>query len=401
MENNDQLISHALKPDFENTKVAFSQKSDIALKKSYLLFSSMNNSTLVGFGTGMVSKLLQWKFPIKSIIKKTLFEQFCGGEDRDDCDRVIAELGAAGIGTILDFAVEGATDEKGFERTEKETIANIKKSSGSEHIPFCVFKPTGLGPNKVLEKLHIREKLSESEQVAYNRMYQRFERICNAAAKNKVKLLIDAEETWLQNPLDDIIYQMMEKYNKDEPIIFNTFQLYCKDKLAQLKQANELAQQKGFKLGAKLVRGAYMEKERERAKRKGYPSPIQPNKDATDQDYNAALRYCIENIGQIAVLNGTHNEKSNYFLVELMEKASLAHNDKSVYFAQLYGMSDHISYNLSHAGYNVAKYVPYGPVQAVMPYLFRRAEENTSIAGQSSREFNLIKKEMKRRKKDK
>ena len=398
MEKTDNMTSVNTHLNFENTQIAFSHKSGIELKKSYLLFSSMNNPTLVGFGTGLVSKLLKWKLPIKGIIKKTLFEQFCGGEDRNDCDSVIAQLGNAGIGTILDYAVEGAIDEKGFERTEKETIANIKKASITENIPFCVFKPTGLGPNRVLEKLHIDESLSEIEKAAYERMYNRFERICAAAFEHKVKLLIDAEETWLQKPLDEIVYKMMEKYNKDEIIIYNTYQLYCRYKLEQLKEANLVAKEKGYKLGAKLVRGAYMEKERERAKIKGYPDPIQPDKSATDNDYNGALKYCVENIGQIALLNGSHNEESNYLLTELIAKAGLAPNDPNVYFAQLYGMSDHISYNLSNAGYNVAKYVPYGPVHAVLPYLFRRAEENTSIAGQSSREYNLLKKEMKRRK---
>jgi len=399
MQNIEKFTTTMKELSFDNTAVAFRQKSSFELKKSYLLFSSMNSNALVSFGTGLVTKLLAFNFPVKGVIKKTLFEQFCGGEDRDDCDTVINQLGKAGIGTILDFAIEGASDEKGFNRTEKETIANIKKASTSQNIPFCVFKPTGLGPNKVFEKLHLGETLSEIEQAAFQRMYSRFENICENAYSYKVRVLVDAEETWFQKPIDDIVYQMMERYNKEEVIIYNTFQLYCKDKFQQLVEVNEIALAKGYKLGAKLVRGAYMEKERERAEAQGYPSPIQPNKAATDTDYDKALAFCIDHLGQIAVVNGSHNENSNYLMAELMEKAGISPNNPDAYFAQLYGMSDHISYNLSNAGYNVAKYVPYGPVKAVMPYLFRRASENTSIAGQSSREYNLIKTELRRRKK--
>lgn len=399
MQQIEKLTTTMQQLSFDNTAVAFRQKSNFELKKSYLLFSSMNSNALVNFGTGLVSKLLAYNIPVKGIIKKTLFEQFCGGEDHDDCDPVINQLGNAGIGTILDFAIEGAKDEKGFDRTEKETIENIKKASSTKNIPFCVFKPTGLGPNKVFEKLHLGEALSEIEQAAKNRMYARFENICKNAYRYKVRVLVDAEETWFQDPIDEIVYQMMERYNKEEVIIYNTFQLYCKNKFDQLVEANEIAKAKGYKLGAKLVRGAYMEKERARAEAHGYPNPIQPNKATTDKDFNKALVYCIDNLGQIAIVNGSHNESSNYLMAELMEKSDIVPENPNTYFAQLYGMSDHISYNLSNAGYNVAKYVPYGPVKAVMPYLFRRASENTSIAGQSSREYNLIKAELRRRKK--
>ena len=399
MQQIEKLTTTMQQLSFDNTAVAFRQKSNLELKKSYLLFSSMNSNALVNFGTGLVTKLLAYNFPVKGIIKKTLFEQFCGGEDRDDCDSVINQLGNSGIGTILDFAIEGAIDEKGFNITEKETIANIKKASTSKNIPFCVFKPTGLGPNKVFEKLHLEEELGEIEQTAFQRMYSRFENICKNAYSYKVRVLVDAEETWFQKPIDDIVYQMMERYNKEEVIIYNTYQLYCKDKFQQLVEANEVALAKGYKLGAKLVRGAYMEKERERAEAQGYPNPIQLNKAATDHDFDKALAFCIDHLGQIAIVNGSHNENSNYLMAELMEKAGVSPDNSNAYFAQLYGMSDHISYNLSNAGYNVAKYVPYGPVKAVMPYLFRRASENTSIAGQSSREFNLIKAELHRRKK--
>ena len=397
MEKQGDSTESIRKIDFDDTSIAFAHKSNLSLKKTYLLFSTMNKPTLVKLGTSLITLSLKLHLPVKKLIKKTLFNQFCGGENIEDCNKTMNDLAVQGVGTILDYAVEGATTENGFNTTEKETIDNILKAKDSKEIPFCVFKPTGLGPNKVLEKLHLNKELSKDEQAAYDRMFNRFKNICDTAYRHQVRVFIDAEESWLQNPLDEIVYQMMELYNRENIIVYNTYQLYCKNKLDKLKQANDDALAKGYKLGAKLVRGAYMEKERERAQKLDYEDPIQPDKKATDADFDKAILYCMENVGQIAFCCGTHNENSSYYLLNLIDQFDKTASDPNIFFAQLYGMSDHISFNLSNAGFNVAKYVPYGPVEAVLPYLFRRAEENTSISGQSSREYKLLKKEISRR----
>ncbi|MBT28678.1 MAG: proline dehydrogenase [Thalassobius sp.] len=398
MENGGEPVKSISKTNFDDTSIAFAHKNNLALRKTFFLFSMMNKPALVKLGTSLITFSLNIHLPVKKLIKKTLFNQFCGGENIEDCNNTMRNLSNAGVGTILDYAVEGATTEKGFDTTEKETIENILNAKDAKEIPFCVFKPTGLGPNTVLEKLHLKRPLNSDEQAAYDRMYKRFKNICQTAYDNNVRIFIDAEETWFQDPLDEIVYQMMKMYNQERAIVYNTYQLYCKNKLAKLKEANERALSKGYKLGAKLVRGAYMEKERDRAQKMGYEDPIQPNKAATDEDFNKAILYCMENVGQIAFCCGTHNEKSSYYLIDLIEEFGQDPTNKDIFFAQLFGMSDHISFNLSNAGFNVAKYVPYGPVEAVLPYLFRRAEENTAISGQSSREYNLLKKEIARRK---
>jgi len=383
---------------FDNTSVAFQSKTDGQLKKSNFLFSVVNNPFMSNLATNSVKLALYLGLPVKGIIKNTVFEHFCGGETIDECKKTIDELAQFNIGTILDYSVEGGVDEDSFDKTKAEILKTIDTAKNSSSIPFSVFKVTGLASTPLLQKKQEGKELSESEKEAYKRIESRVEEICRHAYDCKVPILIDAEETWIQDPIDEMAYKMMELFNKESVIVYNTFQMYRVDMLDNLKKAFHYAAMGNYNIGAKLVRGAYMEKERERAEEMGYPSPIQPNKEATDDDYNKALAFCIDNKQRVSLVSGSHNDYSNYYLAMLMEKHSMKNNDSRAYFAQLYGMSDNISFNLSKAGYNVAKYVPYGPVKSVMPYLFRRADENTSVAGQSSRELSLIRSELKRRK---
>jgi proline dehydrogenase len=389
---------------FEDTAVAFTMKTDAQLYQSYLLFKSINQNWLVSTGTELVQWGLKVGLPIKGLLKATLFKQFCGGESIDECMPVIRQMARLGVGAILDYSVEGEKTETGFDNTRRETIATIHQAAKyRKEIPFCVFKVTGLAPFRLLEKVATSMKgesmpLLPSDLKTFERVRKRIDDICCTAAENDVRIFIDGEETWIQDAIDALAYEMMEKYNRRRAIVYNTYQMYTTDRIEKLQQAHALAIKQGFYLGAKLVRGAYMEKERARAAQMGYPDPIQPNKEACDRNFNEALRFCIDNKERIALCAGTHNEDSCYLLTALMEKYNIKPNDPNVYFAQLYGMSDNISFNLAKAGYNVAKYLPYGPVEAVMPYLFRRAQENTSVAGQSSREFLLVQRELQRRK---
>ncbi|MTI32603.1 proline dehydrogenase family protein [Xanthovirga aplysinae] len=383
---------------FDDISVAFSSKSDKALMKTYLIFAGMNNHTLMKMGTSSIKGAFKVGLPISSLIKNTIFEQFCGGETIEECEPTIKLLGKFNVGTILDYSIEGEKTEAGFQNTTQETIRTIEKAHRSPHVPFSVFKVTGLSEFALLEKVQAGEELNESEKEAFQRAIDRIDRICEKAHELNVPIFIDAEESWIQDAVDRIVYAMMAKYNKEKPIVYNTYQMYRHDMLGRLKEAFSQANKSGYKIGAKLVRGAYMEKESLRAAQMGYTNPIQPDKESSDRDYNLALEFCVENIDRISLCSGSHNEYSNYLLVDLMEKQNLKPNDERVYFAQLFGMSDNISFNLAKAGYNVAKYVPYGPVKSVMPYLFRRAEENSSIAGQSSREYLMVKDELQRRK---
>lgn len=383
---------------FDNTAIAFAAKSDADLLRMYGLFAAMNNNFLVKTGGTLVQQALKWHLPVKFLVKPTIFRQFCGGENLAECDQAIAGLAASHIGTILDYSVEGENDEQSFEHTCREILATIAKARQNPHIPFSVFKVTGLGDANLLTKVQDRQDLNEAETAAFTRVQDRVKRICAQAHAAGVRVFIDAEESWFQDTIDQLAEEMMALYNKVQAIVYNTYQLYRHDRLQVLKRDHERARTQGYYLGAKLVRGAYLEKEARVARQKGYPNPINPSKAATDDLFNEALRFCVAHLDHMAICAGTHNEESCYLLLELMEKQGLARDDERIYFAQLYGMSDNLSYNLAHAGYRVAKYVPYGPVEAVMPYLLRRAEENTAIAGQSSREFNLVKKEMQRRK---
>ena len=383
---------------FADTSIAFSYKSDTELKKSNLLFSSINNPVLSKLGANIVKLALKVKLPIKGIIRRTIFQQFCGGESIDQCDATIEKLAKYNIKTILDFAAEGESGETDYNSTRDEILKTVKKAASSPNIPFCVFKPTGLASKKLMEEMQLGQPLTAQDQQEIEGIRKRFDSIAKACYNKNIRLYIDSEDSFYQDPIDQFTYELMEKYNTKKVVVFNTYQMYRKGMMENLIQANEVGLNKGYHVGAKLVRGAYMEKERERAEEKGYEDPIMPDKESTDRQYDDALRYCVENIDNMELCSGSHNENSNYLLVELISLNKLDKNDDRIYFAQLFGMSDHISFNLASAGYNVVKYVPYGKIETVMPYLFRRAEENTSITGQSSRELELIKKELKRRK---
>lgn len=383
---------------FDNTEIAFKSKSDADLKRAHFLFSSIKNPQMVKLGASLANFAFTFGLPIKGIVKKTIFKQFVGGETIEGCTATIEELGKYKIGTILDYSAEGVATEAGFEAALQEILRTVERSKVDENVPFSVFKVTALGAFELLEKVSAGLKLSEEEEEEWKRVKARVYKICQRAAEVQKPTLVDAEESWIQDAIDQLAFEMMLEFNQKEAIVYNTVQLYRHDRLAYLKKLHEDCKAKHVFVGVKIVRGAYMEKERVRAEVKGYPDPIQPNKEATDRDYNAAIEFCIENIDTIAVCVGTHNENSSLYLSELLDKKAIPHNDKRVYFAQLLGMSDHISYNLSAKNYNVAKYVPYGPVKEVLPYLIRRAQENTSVAGQTGRELSLLKKEIKRRK---
>lgn len=383
---------------FEDTAVAFSYKSNNALKKAHFIFSLISSPLISGMAIQLVKFALKIRLPVKGIIRKTIFFHFCGGETIDETEQTTKQLAKFNVNTILDYSVEGEKSEAGFDFTMQEIIRTIEKANTLSHIPFSVFKVTGLSDTSLLEKIHQKRSLSDEEEAAWQRVKIRVDKICRKGFEYNVSVLIDAEETWIQDPIDLLADEMMATYNQKETIVYNTYQLYRTEAFQNLKHAIAKGEQQNYFVGAKVVRGAYMEKERERAKALGYESPIQPGKEATDHAFNWALHFCIENINRVSIMCGSHNEHSNILLTKLMEKYKVAASDKRIWFAQLYGMGDHISFNLAKAGYRVAKYVPYGPVKSVMPYLFRRAEENTSVAGQSNRELVLIKKELRRRK---
>ena len=358
----------------------------------------MNQGWLVKVGTFFIKLALKLQLPIKKLIKKTIFEQFCGGESIRDCEKTIQDLHTAQVGTILDYSVEGEENEKCFDSTVLEIIRTIERASESADIPFSVFKVTGVADAELLEAVQRGEALTEAEQVAYERVRERVDTLCRCAHDRNVRIFIDAEESWLQDTIDTLAYEMMDRYNHELCVVYNTYQMYRWEMYDHLVEATEKARQKGYFLGAKLVRGAYLEKERIRSHEEEYQDPIQATKEDTDRDFNRAIDFCLSNRDEVSICLGTHNEYSCQYTIAQMKRMGIAPNDPHIYFAQLLGMSDNISYNLANAGYNVAKYVPYGPVEAVMPYLFRRAEENKSIAGQSSREFTLVKSELERRK---
>jgi proline dehydrogenase len=382
---------------FDDTATAFSYKSDKELKMANFVFTVVNHPWVSAFSTSAVKIGLALGLPIEGIIRATVFKHFCGGESIDKAEQAIQKLGHYHVGAILDYSVEGEHTENGFDATVAETLHTLDKAKTNKHIPFCVFKMTGMASAELLEKIQAKQTLSADEQQAFERVRKRVELICSKAHEADIPLLIDAEETWLQDPIDALVYEMMAKYNKQKAIVFTTYQMYRTSSLKNLREAFHIATMHNYFFGVKLVRGAYMEKERKRAADNSYPDPIQPSKEATDEAFNKALEFCIDNKQRISVMCGSHNDYSNHYLALLMNKHGMKVNDPRVWFAQLYGMSDNISFNLAKAGYNVTKYLPYGPVKSVMPYLLRRAEENTSVAGQSSRELTLIRKELKRR----
>lgn len=388
------------KLSFEDTEIAFRNKTNADLNRAYWLFRVININLIAKIGPPLTRFAFTIGLPIKELIKSTIFRHFCGGENIEECRKTIDQLDAGGVGSILDYSVEGEDEEDTFESTCEEIIKTIRHADGDERIPFTVFKCTGLARFALLEKIDAKQPLNAAEQEEFERIKNRIDRICRCAYDLNVRVMIDAEESWIQDTIDALALEMMRRYNQENAIVFNTYQLYRNDKLAALKSDHQKAYKENFFLGAKLVRGAYMEKERERAEEFNYPSPIHPDKASTDKAYDDGIRFCLEQISTISFIAGTHNENSCRLLAEWMDHADIAHQDEHVYFSQLLGMSDHLSFNLAASGYNVAKYVPYGPVKAVMPYLFRRAAENTSVAGQMSRELRLITLEKKRRKLD-
>ncbi|HTA27194.1 MAG TPA: proline dehydrogenase family protein [Bacteroidia bacterium] len=379
--------------NLHDTAYPFAGKSNRELRNSYWLFKLIGNNTLVEIGKAMV-KL----FPLRKIIKATIFKQFCGGENISECLKTVERLAKSNIGSILDFSSEGGKNEGDFDKTALEIICTIEVARNNKNIPFAVFKPSGVAGIPLLECVSLNTRLNSDEAEAWERAKNRIDRICHAASENNVQLLVDAEESWIQGAIDNLVHQMMEKYNGEKCLIFNTIQMYRKDRLEYLENELNIAKEKGYHLGIKLVRGAYMEKERNRAKAMGYGSPINETKADTDYMYDRALEFCVHNLNYICLCAGTHNEASCIMLANLLREKKIPPGDPQVYFSQLLGMSDNISYNLAKEGYMVAKYVPYGKVNDVLPYLIRRAHENTSVKGQIGRELSFIIKEMLRRK---
>ena len=387
--------------NFEDTAIGFASKSTSELRKTYLLFLSMRFSWMVDVGTFLTNAALKLKLPVKNLIRDTLFKQFCGGVSIKDCNHTIDHLEKFNVKTILDYSVEGQETEQSFDETMEEALRVADFAKNTPGIPFCVIKLTGLGSATLMKKKQSGKVLTDKEQQAFKRFENRVHKVAERVAKNDLRFMVDAEESWIEEVIDDLVIDLMLKYNKQAPMVFITYQLYLKDALERMKANFERVSKEGCFFGAKLVRGAYMEKERDRAEDKDYPDPIQPDKRSTDEAYEDALIFATDHIDRFALCAGTHNEQSCQLLASLMQAKGIKKSDERVYFAQLLGMSDNISFKLSNMGYNVAKYVPYGPVEKVLPYLFRRAEENTSIAGQSSREYALVKTELKRRRKEK
>ncbi len=392
------LMESPTKLSFDNLENAFSFKSESEIRRAYWLFKAISYPAFVKAGCQLATFSLKYHLPVKGLIRNTIFKHFCGGENIHDCSQTIERLGKLGVGSILDYSVEGKEDEVEFDHSCQEIVATIRRAQDDPHIPFSVFKVTGLARLALLEKVSNKESLSSEEAAEYSRIKERVRKICEEGYQLNVRVFIDAEESWIQAAIDELATSMMEKYNKQRFVVYNTLQMYRHDRLSFLKESYHKAMDGNYLLGVKLVRGAYMEKERERAAANGYASPIHANKEGSDRDYDESLRFCVQHIDKIAICAGTHNEESSLLLTRLMDAQGITPDDERIYFSQLLGMSDHISFNLARAGYRVAKYVPYGPVSAVLPYLTRRAQENTSIAGQMGRELSLLMAEIKRRK---
>ncbi len=391
-------VSKATVVDFSDTEIAFSNKSDADLKKSAFLFRMMNNPFLVRVGSSLGVWATKWNLPLsKRLIEATIFYQFCGGKTLLESQETIDRLNQYGAVSVLDYGVEGKTEEKDLDATLAELQKAVQFAASNTSVPVVSTKITSLASNTILTKWQSEKGLNEKEQTAYERVVHRVDALCKNAYELGISVFIDAEETWMQETIDHLAYLMMERYNRERVTVYNTYQLYRVDALEKLRRDHKVALEKGYIFGAKLVRGAYMEKERERAMELGYPSPIQPDKESTDRDYNDAVRYCVDNYQTMGSCNATHNVRSNMLQAELIEERGIPRNNPHLNFCQLLGMSDYITFNLAEAGFNVGKYVVYGPVKDVLPYLVRRAEENTSVTGDMSRELQLISTELKRR----
>jgi proline dehydrogenase len=400
---------------FDNTENAFAYKTDKQLGKANFLFSLMHYPWLVKTGTSITPWAIKSGLPIKGIVRNTIFEQFVGGETLEQTAKAAKKLGEYHVQVILDYGVEGGDDgEHGFDHACDEFMRVINYAATQNNIPFMSIKMTGMARFGLLEKLDrscdansgtlfkrynaALERLTADEKAEWQRVHDRMHKICTLAAAKNIGVLIDAEETWIQDPVDMLTMLMMDQYNKEKAVIFNTIQHYRHDRLEFLKDSIEAAEKRNFILGMKLVRGAYMEKERERARDMNYQSPIQPDKKSTDRDYNAGVKLCLDHIDKVSLIVATHNEESNLMATRILEQKGLPLNHAHVHFSQLYGMSDNITFNLAKAGCSVSKYLPFGPIEDVVPYLMRRAQENSSVAGQTNRELALIKKEISRRK---
>lgn len=393
-----------MKISFDNTEVAFAYKSDKELKKARFLFSTMAFPWFVKLGTRLTPFIMKTGLPVHGIIRNTIFKQFVGGESLQETALVADLLSKFGVQIILDYGVEGKQTEEGFDETTEEFLKVVEYASSRSNIPFISIKVSGMARQKLLETLNGAPRLRsgihdhEEEESEWDMVRERMYAICELAKEKGVGVLVDAEESWMQDPIDRLTMEMMEIFNKDNVVVYNTIQLYRHDRLNFLKLSHAIAQQNGFKLGLKLVRGAYMEKERERAQKMGYPSPIHKNKEAVDNDFNAGVTYCLENINSIGLIVASHNEESHLLAMEAMEKLGIQPTHPHIHFSQLYGMSDTITFNLAKSGFQVSKYLPFGPIREVIPYLMRRAQENSSVAGQTGRELGLINQELQRRK---
>lgn len=383
--------------DFDNTEVAFRRQSDRSLRRSYILFKVVGSPLLVKVGKLFTGLALFTGIPVGWAVKPLLYRHFAGGECLSDCRAVINELGKYGVYSILDYSVEGSEKPEEMDKTLQETMASVAYAASNPLVPFAVFKPTAFGTAGMLEKASLGKPLTSGEEKQKDDFSHRMHTLGKAAYDHGVPLLVDAENYAYQAHIDRVVEEMMERFNRKKAIVWNTLQMYRKDRLSFLKKSINKALEKDYYFGVKLVRGAYMEQERARAKNMGYQDPIHPNKETTDKHYNEALAYAMEHAQRVSVFNGTHNEESSKYMARIMREKKLDNNDPRFFFSQLYGMSDHISFNLAREGYNVAKYVPYGPVRKVLPYLIRRAEENTSVKGQTGRELALIIKEKNRR----
>jgi len=381
----------------DNPQIAFAHRSNAELRKMDWLFTIMNNPTMNKLSIQALLLAINLKLPIKFLVKSTIFNHFCGGETLDECMNTITKLSKFHIGTILDYSVEGEKTEEGFDRVEEETLKTIQIAGQQKEVPFAVFKTSGIANVELLAKAQSGKSLDSEEEISLNKARNRFASLCKKASELKVRIFVDAEESWIQNTIDLWASEEMQKYNQKEAYIYNTYQLYRDDVFSNLQADFENARNRDYVLGAKLVRGAYMEKEAAYAAKNNLRNPIQTSKENTDKDFDLACDFCLENLNQIHFCAGSHNESSNLELAKKLDAKGISRNDERIWFAQLYGMSDNISYGLAGVGFNVAKYVPYGPVFSVMPYLVRRASENTSVAGQTSRELALIRAERKRR----
>jgi len=386
-----------MKLSFEDTRTAFANKTNQELKLANFLFSIINNPVASAISQKAVRWGIKLHLPIEWLIRRTVFAHFCGGPDIPSTDQVIHKLESGGVQTILDYSAENTTIENNFNRSMAEILRTIVNAASKEHIAFAVFKVTAVGSADLLEKVQDGRNLSPEEKLAMQRMKVRIDTICRAAYVEDVRLLIDAEESWIQDAIDALVKPMMEKYNGEKAVVFNTYQLYKTNAFSKMSEALQAAKKGHYYFGVKLVRGAYMEKERERARQHGYASPIHPDRESTDRAFADALEFCVNNLKHVSVMCASHNDASNKYLITLMAKRRIRKNDQRIWFSQLYGMSDNISFSLGKSGYNVAKYLPYGPVKSVIPYLLRRATENTSVAGQSSRELVMIRQELQRR----